>query len=293
MLKEKADWQSVLYMVVTTTLFFLFWNYGKGWGSALWWVLYVVYLHLAVAVSVMVHNHKHVPMWKNKWLNVMTDNWLTIFYGFPVFAWVPTHMINHHVHVNTEEDYTRTWRYTNRNNLLTLLSYPTLSGMNQQPSVKAYYWAQWQKDREKFWFLTLQLACLIIWTIGALLIDWRKALVYVVIPQQVSLFVVLIFNYVQHIHADETDEYNNSRNITGWALNTFLLNNGYHTAHHIAPGIHWSRLKEKHREIEHRIDPSLNEVSLWWFLIRTYLLGIFVPELRTKNMRKTAIALPN
>lgn len=287
MLKEKADLRSVLYMVVTTVLFFFMWNSGAGLETTLWWVLYIVYLHLAVAVSVMVHNHKHVPMWKNRWMNVLTDNWLTIFYGFPVFAWVPTHMINHHVHVNTEEDYTRTWRYTDKNNLLTLLSYPTLSGKNQQPAVKAYYLSQWKKDRTKFWFLTLQLASLVLWTAGALILDWRKALVYVVVPQQVSLFVVLIFNYVQHIHTDETDEYNNCRNITGWALNTFLLNNGYHTAHHVAPGLHWSKLKEKHKELEAKIDPSLNEVSLWWFLIRTYVLGLAIPGFRTKNMRKT------
>ena len=290
MLKEKADLQSVLYMVVTTALFFTLWKLGAGFDNTLWWVVYIIYLHLSVTVSVMVHNHKHVPMWKNKWLNVFTDQWLTIFYGFPVFAWVPTHMINHHVHVNTEEDYTRTWRYTEKNNMLTLISYPTLSGMNQQPSVKAYYKAQWKKDRSKFWFLSLQIASLVIWTATALILDWQKALVYVIIPQQLSLFAVLIFNYVQHIHTDETSQDNNCRNITGWALNTFLLNNGYHTAHHAAPGLHWSKLKEKHEELAPRIDPSLNEKSFWWFIVRSYVLGAFIPRFRTKNMRKAQSA---
>lgn len=288
MLKEKADRQSVLYMVATTFIFFFMWMEDSALSSGIWWVLYVIYLHLSIAVSVMVHNHKHVPMWKSKVMNVLTDNWLTIFYGFPVFAWVPTHMINHHVHVNTEEDYTRTWRYTEKNNILTLLSYPTLSGMNQQPAVKEYYRSQWKKDRSKFWFLTLQVASLVIWTVTWLIVDWQKALLYVVIPQQVSLFSVLIFNYVQHIHTDEKSEYNNCRNITGWALNSFLLNNGYHTAHHVAPGLHWSKLKEKHEELADRIDPSLNEVSLWWFLIRTYVLGMAIPGFRTRNMRRTA-----
>lgn len=286
MLKERADLQSVAYMVATTLLFALLWAGGAQMGAWPWWATYIVYLHLSVAVAVMVHNHKHVPMWKNRMLNILTDNWLTIFYGFPVFAWVPTHMQNHHVHVNTEQDYTRTWRYTDRNNLLTLLSYPTLSGRDQQPAVVAYYRRQWTDDRPKFWLLTLQLACLAVWTAGWLIVDWRKALLYVVVPQQVSLFSVLIFNYVQHIHADETDPYNNSRNITGWALNTFLLNNGLHTAHHLAPGLHWSKLPQKHREIAHRIDPRLNEVSLWWFLIRSYILGMVVPSCRTTDLRR-------
>jgi beta-carotene hydroxylase len=286
MLKEKADVKSVVYMMVTSSLLALLWVKGTELPIWSWALLYIWFLHMAVTVAVMVHNHKHVPMWRSKWANVLTDNWLTVFYGFPVFSWVPTHMHNHHRHVNTLPDYTRTWRYTERNNLLTLLSYPSISGMNQQPPVRSYYLGQWKTDRNKFWLLTLQIVCLVVWTGAALLLDWKKALLYVIVPQQVSLFSVLIFNYVQHIHADETDEYNNSRNIVGWALNFFLLNNGYHTAHHLHPGLHWSKLPQKHREIAHRIDPSLNEVSLWWFLIRTYILGAVLPSLRSVNMRK-------
>jgi fatty acid desaturase len=96
---------------------------------------------------------------------------------------------------------------------------------------------------------------------------------------------VLIFNYVQHIHADEESEFNHSRNITGPVLNFILLNNGYHTAHHISPGIHWSQLKEKHEAIAGKIDPRLNERSFLWFLFRTYILGAFLPSCRTQNMR--------
>jgi beta-carotene hydroxylase len=291
MLKEKADIKSVCYMLLTTTLLVVLWNLGAAMPNWQWTVLYVALLLMSVSVAVMVHNHKHVPMWRNRTMNVLTDNWLTVFYGFPVFSWVPTHMHNHHRHVNTAPDYTRTWRYTERNNIFTLLSYPSISGMNQQPPVRAYYMAQWKTDRTKFWLLTLQWASLVVWTAAALLLDPWKAVLYVIIPQQVSLFSVLIFNYVQHIHADETDEYNNSRNITGWVLNTFLLNNGYHTAHHLYPGLHWSKLPQKHKEIAHRIDPSLNELSLWGFLFRTYIFGAVFPSLRTKNMRrKDAVA---
>jgi hypothetical protein len=56
---------------------------------------------------------------------------------------------------------------------------------------------------------------------------------------QVSLFAVLIFNYVQHVHADEESRYNHSRNFTG-LLNAMLFNNGYHTIHHEHPGVHWN-----------------------------------------------------
>ena len=105
-----------------------------------------------------------------------------------------------------------------------------------------------------------------------------------IIPQQVSLFSVLIFNYVQHVHANEESEWNHSRNFTGW-FNSFLFNNGLHTAHHERAGTHWSEIPAEHRKVEHLVDASLNEKSFWWYLCRNYLLGAFHHKYRTDSMR--------
>ncbi|MBK8564626.1 MAG: fatty acid desaturase [Saprospiraceae bacterium] len=285
MLRYSADARSFAFMLLTTFLLFFLWKNGSELSTPVFILLYGLQLLMAVVVSVMVHNHQHLAMWKHKWLNVATDNWLTAFYGFPIFAWIPTHNSNHHVHVNKEPDYTRTYQRTEKNNLITLLSYPSLSGMKQQGPVFQYMKSLWGQNRRKFWFHFLQVISLLAFIIIALAIDWRKAIWYVIIPQQVSTFSVLIFNYVQHIHADEESEFNHSRNITGPVLNFILLNNGYHTAHHISPGIHWSQLKEKHEAIAGKIDPRLNERSFLWFLFRTYILGAFIPSCRTQNMR--------
>ena len=126
---------------------------------------------------------------------------------------------------------------------------------------------------------------MVLWIAVGLIVDWRKALLYIVIPQQLSLFIVLIFNYVQHIHADEEDPFNNSRNFTGSILNYILLNNGYHTAHHVSTGLHWSQLPEKHRELAPKIDPILNEDNMGWYFFRNYILGIFIPYCRTHSLR--------
>ncbi|MCU0347844.1 MAG: fatty acid desaturase, partial [Saprospiraceae bacterium] len=285
MLRFKADTRTVAFMFLTTFLLFFLWNRGSELSTPVFVLVYALQLLMAVVVSVMVHNHQHLGMWTNKWLNVITDNWLTAFYGFPVFAWIPTHNTNHHVHVNKEPDYTRTYQRTEKNNLLTLLSYPSLSGMKQQGPVFSYLRQVWGQHRRKAWFHIIQFITLFSVIIIALVLDWQKAIFYVIIPQQVSTFSVLIFNYVQHIHADEESDYNHSRNFTGTLLNFILINNGYHTAHHLSPGIHWSKLKEKHEEIAPLIDPRLNEKSFLWFLLRTYILGSFIPSCRTQNMR--------
>ena len=54
--------------------------------------------------------------------NQIFGNWISIFYGYPTFAWIPTHNLNHHKYVNRAGDATITWRYTNRHNLLVALT---------------------------------------------------------------------------------------------------------------------------------------------------------------------------
>ena len=289
MLRYKADVRTVIFMLITTVLLFVLWQKGGEMSTSLFVLLYIAQLLMAVIVSTIVHNHQHLPMWKKKWMNIFTDNWLTVFYGFPIFAWIPTHNSNHHVYINKEPDYTKTYMVSEKNNLVTLLTYPSLSGFMQQKAVGQYFISLWSQNRRKFYFHLIQVGCLVAWILAALLLDWKKAIYYVIIPQQLSLFTVLIFNYVQHIHADEESEFNHSRNITGGLLNFLMLNNGLHTAHHISPGIHWSKLREKHNEVAGKIDPRLNEENFAWYLLRVYILGLFIPSCRTQNMRMERI----
>jgi fatty acid desaturase len=51
-------------------------------------------------------------------------------------------------------------------------------------------------------------------------------------------------------------------------MNWLFLNNGFHTAHHLRPAMHWSRLGEFHREhVEPNMRSELNHrsllVSIW------------------------------
>ncbi len=278
-LKNNEDIKSLVYIVITTTMLLAQW---------LWIGLnpffYTWYLFMAVSVSVMTHNHNHLPMWNSKKMNLLTDWWLTVFYGFPIFAWIPTHNKNHHRFNNREGDDSITYRISERNNFLTLVSYPTISGYYQQRAIKEYLKDLKTKNREKFWKSISQYAVLVLWIAVAFIVDWEKALLFVIIPQQVSLFSVLIFNYVQHVHADEESEWNHSRNFTGF-LNVLLFNNGYHTIHHHKAGLHWSAVPEAHKEIESKINPILLERSFWWYIFRSYILSLFVPKYRTISMR--------
>jgi len=285
MLRHSRDVQTVIYMVITTSLLIVQWR-RDSWSPWLW----ALALFMGLAVAVMTHNHNHVRTWTVGWMNRLHDWWLTVFYGFPVFAWIPTHNKNHHKYNNREGDVTIWWRYSERNNAATLLTYPTISSWFQQRPIVKYLSHLRAKNPSEFRWCLSQYAVLGLWIGAALWIDWRKALLYVVAPQQFALFTVLLLNYIQHVHADEESEWNHSRNFVGRLDNFLLLNNGFHTVHHEWPGLHWSLVAKKHEEIAHHIDPSLNEPSLVWALFRIYVLGLFVPSARTRNLRRERMA---
>ena len=284
MLRYKADRRTLVYAVLTTVLFVFQWKFGFHWPIGVSVVLYVAYLFFSIAVTVIAHNHNHIPIWRSKPLNALTDYWLTVFYGFPAFGWIPTHNMNHHALNNREGDYTITYRLTEHNHLFMLLAYPTVSSYYQQKPIRDYLKRQWTEDRKYFWFCVSQYALLAVWIGIAFVLDWQKALLYVVVPQQVGLFSVLIFNYLQHVHADEESQFDHSRNFVGF-LNAMLFNNGYHTVHHERAGLHWSKTPEAHAKIEAKISPQLKVPSFWGFLFKSYIAGIFVPKYRTASMR--------
>ena len=90
-----------------------------------------------------------------------------------------------------------------RNNIFTLLSYPSISSYFQQHPIGIHLRHLWANKRGEFYIAIGQYVALGLLIGIALFIDWRKAGLYIIIPQQVALFTVMIFNYIQHVHADE------------------------------------------------------------------------------------------
>ena len=267
-------------MAITTALLIVQWNL-----AAIQPILYLWFLFMEVSVAIIAHNHNHVPIWRSRFLNIVTDYWLTLFYGFPAFGWIPTHNKNHHFLNNKKGDHTLTYRISEKNNIFTLLSYPSISSYFQQKPIAAYLRTLWRSNRPKFYLAASQYLVLgLYYAVAIFVLNWKKAVLFIVIPHQVSLFSILIFNYVQHVHADEESEHNHARNFVG-LINLVLFNNGYHTIHHKAPAIHWSKTPEAQKKIQNLIDPSLNERSFCWFILRVYLLAPFHPRFGTVSKR--------
>lgn len=236
-------------------------------------------LYLSYCSGVLVHNHSHCPVFRGRRANLLYGAWLSIFYGFPSFAWVPTHNQNHHRYLNGDGDVTRTTRHAEHDSFGALLTYPLASSRWQLREIVAYFRAHRARaggGRARLEIAALVGAHLGLAALALALHGWLAgALVYVAsagLPALLASYFMMATNYVQHVGCDPLSPDDHSRNFTSPFWNWFVFENGLHTVHHEHPGTHWSRYPALHAERAGRIAPALNQRTMLGYLVRTYLL---------------------
>lgn len=246
--------------------------------------------YFALACGVIAHNHNHCPTFGKKIVNQIFANWISIFYGYPTFAWIPTHNLNHHKFVNREGDATITWRHTNEHTLPVMVTYPFVSGYWQSYPTKNFIEKARASNRRLYRTIVVQWvsfvgahlaligAAIALHGVGRGLLVWTLACL---IPAIFALWTIMVFNYEMHVHTDPWSPHNHSRNWDGALCNFFLFNNGLHGAHHENPGTHWSELAEAHRKIAPQIDARLIEHNVLWYFFRNYVLGTISKRFRS------------
>ena len=270
MLRYRADVRTLTYLCVTAVLTAINWKTGTVHP-----VLYPVTLFMFFTTAVISHNHNHLGIWRSKALNLLTSYVISLFYGHPAIAWVPTHNQVHHKLNNKPGDSSQSPKLFRGNHLAALLVYPLLTNLAQTKDINAFLKDLWKRDRPAFWAAASEYAVFFGTMAVLLVVDWRKTLLFLFIPQQVALFSIQVVNYLQHIETDAFSDWNHSRNFVSRTLNLLLFNNGYHTVHHLKPGVHWSELPRLHGEHCRRIHPSLLQESWLRYVGYTYFCRPF------------------
>jgi beta-carotene hydroxylase len=229
--------------------------------------------------GVLAHNHNHLGVFRGKRSNVFYGAWLSVFYGMPLFAWVPTHNQNHHRELNGDADASRT-TLAGPDSLGALLRYPFVCTRHQLPLVFRYVRDAFRHHPARFRQIVLETTVLVLGhaLVGGLAValhGWQLGLAAYVVslgaPALLAPYLMMLTNYLQHVGCDPSSPDDHSRNFTSKLLNGFVLENGLHTAHHEHPGTHWSRLRALHEERAARIDPRLNENNILGYVWKTYL----------------------
>jgi beta-carotene hydroxylase len=297
-LRNAADWRTLLWVFVLTPGTVAAQYANPALLPYLSWLSF----YFAVASAVIAHNHQHCPTFVSKrWSQFMGD-WISIFYGYPTFAWVPTHNLNHHRLVNKPGDATITWRFTNSHNLLVAVTYFFVSAYYQAEPINQFIRKARENKPELFRGILRQYAVFALAhtlllglaiALHGLAVGVTVWLLTLGLPAFFALWTVMLFNYEQHVHTDPWSKYNHSRNFEGKLLNFLLFNNGLHTAHHEKADLHWSELRRAHTKIAPHIDPALRQRSLWWYWLKQYVLSPVFPSLGTRQVGRAPFDLPD
>jgi len=206
------------------------------------------------------------------YLNKIFQFILTISYGHPVSSYVPGHNLSHHKYTQQPKDVMRTTKLQYSWHFLNALMFFPRIGTDMLSNDKIYFRAQEKLGRPIVRQLRYEYC--VLYTTAAIFacLDYQRWFFFALLPHLWAQALIISFNMLQHDGCDMTSRYNFARNFTGAWLNYLCYNNGYHTVHHLHPGMHWSKVVDKHNEvIKPYIHPNLDQPYILTYMWRTFI----------------------
>ena len=266
----REDRRSVVFLLLT--LAFLIGPFlipPEGPAVVPWILLSSLFCFNACIIN---HNHIHHSTLRSSRLNEGFGHLLGLAKGHTSHGVLVAHNLNHHRYHGGEQDWIRPALAGRGPGITRLVRYVIAASISMArgrnaadaPPLPQGLLRQLWRERLSLWLFM----GLILW------FDWQSALLFVFLPWLLGMLLLTGVNLLQHDGCQPDDPYRNSRNFTGRLGNWFFLNNGFHTAHHLKPRMHWSRLREFHEQHLGQLVPDrLNECSILSFLFRRYLLA--------------------
>lgn len=206
----------------------------------------------------ITHNHFHVAIFHESSLNRTIELILFFQNGFTEGTWKTTHNLHHAHYLNQrrcqELRDPNAWLDASTGHKLQLHRYviPFMLGHWKRHSSMNLG----RLKRGSSWNIRLVRLFVLL---ALILLHPFAAFCLFLFPMAVSQFLTAVHSYYQHAGLDTDDPYAASFN---YHSPFYLYNIGYHTAHHLKPGLHWSRLPAEHKEVEDRI-PLQNMVGCY------------------------------
>ncbi len=249
-LKYREDFPAVvLVAAVALAQGAIFFAVDSHLAAAGWVALLLV---IQVSSGAICHNHHHVNTFRRRWLNRLYEIVLYLQTGTSPFSWTLHHNIGHHGHYLDPEADPAPWLRAD-GTMMHRLEYDLINAARIYPEIMRIGRDHPELYRRfKRMFVLANLPLLVLF-----LLDPVRTLIVFLIPMVLLLVILLDNTWGQHAGTDTRDHFEASRNVELPLYNFTSWNLGYHTAHHLMPGLHWSRLPELHEKIRHRIPGHL------------------------------------
>lgn len=216
------------------------------------WISLAIYFIFSIMTKWCIfpwnHHHQHVFTFSKPIFNRLLEIMYWFQTGITWYGWVLHHNLWHHIHYQDQTKDESAWKspkgkryhplvYT----IITTLTSPyrAIKVGNKHPKIQRY-----------FIYMFLIHASLVSSIIYIKPLQW---IIIFLIPMMIEFLLTIYITYYHHSWLESDDPYKSSYNIISPWYNLLTGNLGYHTAHHLKWSLHWSKLPEFHKTIEHKI----------------------------------------
>lgn len=219
------------------------------------WQLVAILLLLPAlfVANAVLHNHYHHPTFRFRVLNRLYETILFFQTGIPAYGWQLSHNLGHHRHWRNQDPASPEvdeYRWLEPDGRVTPRVPYTL-----RTYVTGYTCMVRNGPRHPTIFRRFKIVLAInaILLAGLLWFDPLGTVVVFILPMVATGLAMAWFSYAHHVGLKSTDPCAASYTRLDRFSNIISFNTGYHTAHHVHPGVHWSDLPAFHARIAHKI----------------------------------------
>jgi beta-carotene hydroxylase len=254
--RHRADIPAAAYVLLVFSLqLAVFFLVDDLWLAALCALLLML---AQISCGAICHNHHHVNIFTVRPLNRALEVIMYLQTGTSPWSWTIHHNIgHHHEYLHPDRD-PSAWMHGDGRRMARLY-YDFVQAAMIYPEI-------WRIGREhpvlfarfKRMFVISNLALL-----ALVAIDPLMALIVFVAPMLTLLVLLLDNTYLQHSGLALDHHLVASRNVENRLYNLTSWNLGFHAAHHMRPGVHWTELPALHAQIRPQIPPHLITTSVF------------------------------
>jgi fatty acid desaturase len=258
-LRYTADRYTVLHVLCFAAIQFAVWSLASPLVAAL---AVLPLLVLGVMSAPMHHNHQHVNVFRSPVLNRLFEIPLSLQTGIGSYGWVLHHNLGHHLNYLSQHPATpvdeSSWKRSD-GTALGRVEYTARLFLTHEVDI---YRVGRKHPRLYRFYLSMKTVLYV--TLGVLFVlnPWNTLILYAVLPLTTLLHTCWV-TFEHHSGLDTGDHHLASRNRSSRIYNLLSQNLGYHTAHHLRPGLHWSELPAFHDSIRDKIPEPLVTTAFW------------------------------
>ena len=268
-LRRSSDRRS-LFLVASTfglMIYLLTLNFSN-FSLLAYLALLLVFILAVIICTLINHNHRHHPIFKTNTLNQLFNYLLSLTIGAPSTRLHLIHHFNHHFHYPSHKDWSHFELNAKGSGIKRIFTYLYNATMTMNKNR-----VQLTRSPRQRKALRNEKIILYLLAVAALIINWKIFIFFIIPGWFLGLSMLLTSNLLNHDQCDTISEINHSRDFLNKLENWFFCNNGYHTAHHLKPHLHWEELPKLHDEkVRNYKNPKYSSDSFFSYLF-LYCLG--------------------